>query len=58
MMNAHDLSDMHDSLYRMVRDLYNDDNECEGNQMLAHQIYLAMQIIEAELSLVESGVRI
>lgn len=56
MMNAHDLSDMHDSLYRMVRDLYSDDNECEGNQMLAHQIYLAMQIIEAELSLQESGV--
>lgn len=58
MMNPHDLSVMHESLFRMVRDLYSDDNECEGNQMLAHQIFIAMQTIEAELSLTESGVRI
>ena len=57
-MNPHDLSVMHESLFRMVRDLYSDDNECEGNQMLAHQIFIAMQTIEAELSLTESGVRI
>jgi hypothetical protein len=54
MMNAHDLSVMHENLFRMCRDLYSDDNECEGNQALAHQIFLAMQIIEAELSLQEA----
>lgn len=54
MMNTYDLMKMHENLFQMVEDLYEDDKECEGNQMLASNIMTAVQIIEAELSLRES----
>jgi hypothetical protein len=53
-MNTYDLMKMHENLFQMVEDLYDDDKECEGNQMLASNIMTAVQIIEAELSLRES----
>jgi hypothetical protein len=56
MMNTNDLKIMHEDLFQMVEDLYNDDKDCDGNQMLASNIMTAVQIIEAELSLRESGV--
>ena len=56
MMNPHDLSVMHEEIMTMIEDLYNDDRMCEGNQMLAHALIGAINIIEAELSLTESGV--
>ena len=51
MMNPHDLSIMHEDIFRMIEDLYDDDRMCEGNQMLAHALIKAVNIIEAELSL-------
>jgi hypothetical protein len=56
MMNTNDLRIMHENLFQMVEDLYDDDKTCEGNQMLASNIMTAVQIIEAELSLREAGV--
>ena len=56
MMNPHDLSVMHEQIMSMVEDLYHDDRMCEGNQMLAHALIKAVNIIEAELSLTEAGV--
>ena len=58
MMNPHDLSVMHEKIFAMIEDLYDDDRMCEGNQMLAHALIKAINIIEAELSLTESEVRI
>ena len=56
MMNPQSLSVMHEEIMTMIEDLYNDDRMCEGNQMLAHALIQAVMIIEAELSLTESGV--
>ena len=47
---------MHEDLFQMVEDLYDDDKGCEGNRALACSIINAVQIIEAELSLREAGV--
>lgn len=58
MMNPHDLSTMHEQIMSMVEDLYHDDRNCEGNQMLAYSLMQSVMIIEAELSLTESGVQI
>lgn len=57
-MNPHSLSVMHEEIMTMIEDLYHDDRMCEGNQMLAHALIQAVNIIEAELSLTESGVQI
>lgn len=54
MMNPHSLSVMHEDIFRMIEDLYDDDRMCEGNQMLAHALIQAVMIIEAELSLREA----
>jgi len=56
MMNSNQLSTMHEEIMVMIEDLYNDDRMCEGNQMLAHALIKAVNIIEAELSLTEAGV--
>ena len=56
MMNPHDLGIMHEDIFRMIEDLYDDDRMCEGNQMLAHALIKAINIIEAELSLTEAGI--
>jgi hypothetical protein len=56
MMNTNDLKVMHEDLFQMVEDLYDDDKGCEGNRALACSIINAVQIIEAELSLREAGV--
>lgn len=53
-MNPHSLSVMHEDIFRMIEDLYDDDRMCEGNQMLAHALIQAVMIIEAELSLREA----
>jgi hypothetical protein len=58
MMNAHDLGVMHEDIFRMIEDLYDDDRMCEGNQMLAHALIKAINIIEAELSLTDAEVMI
>jgi len=55
-MNTNDLMIMHENLFQMIEDLYDDDKWCEGNQNLASNIMTAVQIIEAELSLREAGV--
>jgi hypothetical protein len=56
MMNTNDLRIMHENLFAMVEDLYDDDKECEGNQALAGSIMGSVLLIEAELSLREAGV--
>jgi hypothetical protein len=56
MMNTNDLKAMHEDLFQMIENLYDDDNECKGNQTLAQNIMTAVQIIEVELSLREAGV--
>jgi hypothetical protein len=56
MINTNDLKAMHQTLFQMIEDLYDDDKDCEGNQALAHQIVQAVMTIEAELSLREAGV--
>jgi len=56
MMNTNDLKVMHEDLFQMVEDLYDDDKECEGNRALACIIMDSVILIEAELSLREAGV--
>lgn len=57
-MNSYDLSVMHEDIYRMIEDLFLDDKNDEGNQMLAHSLVQSLQMIEAELALRESKVNI
>ncbi len=56
MMNTKDLIIMHENLFQMIEDLYDDDKECEGNRALAQNIMDSVILIEAELSLREAGV--
>ena len=53
-MNSYDLSEMHEKIFAMIEDLYDDDKESEINQMIAHQLIQAVMTIEAELSLREA----
>jgi hypothetical protein len=53
-MNDHDLSEMHESIFVMIENLYNDDRHSELNQMIAHALIETVMIIEAELSLREA----
>jgi hypothetical protein len=55
-MDTRGLKAMHEDLFRMVEDLYDDDKDCEGNRALACVIMDSVILIEAELSLREAGV--